>query len=148
VAKIRTDLPPALPSPAIAQGFFVPAYKQVANRYNLFMSALSERLLTLAEDFLTMNMNRLLPLFAVLVLTGCATSKPTYLNNGEQGLSIDCSGEANSWASCYEKADASCAGTGYRIVGTDGTPQPKESDMTLGVDVGNYKTRSVVVVCK
>ncbi len=68
--------------------------------------------------------------------------------NGEQGLSIDCSGEASSWASCYEKAEASCAGTGYRIVSTVGTPATKESDKTLGVDVGNYKSRSVVVVCK
>lgn len=70
------------------------------------------------------------------------------LANGEQGLSIDCSGEASSWASCYEKAEASCAGTGYRIVSTVGTPATKESDKTLGVDVGNYKSRSVVVVCK
>ncbi len=46
------------------------------------------------------------------------------------------------------KADASCAGTGYRIVGTDGTPQAKESEKTLGVDVGNFTSRSVVVVCK
>jgi hypothetical protein len=93
-------------------------------------------------------MTKFLPLIAVLALSGCATSETTYLKNGEQGLTIDCSGEANAWASCYEKADASCAGTGYRIVGTDGTPSTKESDKTLGVDVGNYKNRSVVVVCK
>lgn len=122
--------------------------KQVANRYNLFTLALSERLAPpLAEDD-TMNMNRFLPLIAILALSGCATSEKTVLNNGEQGLAIDCSGEANSWATCYEKADASCAGTGYRIVGTDGTPSTKESDKTLGVDVGNFKNRSVVVVCK
>lgn len=93
-------------------------------------------------------MNKILPLLAVLALSGCATSEETYLGNGEQGLSIDCSGEANSWAACYEKADASCAGTGYKIVGTDGTPSLKESDKTLGADIGNYKSRSVVVVCK
>lgn len=93
-------------------------------------------------------MNRLLAVTAVLALTGCATASNTYLTNGEQGLSIDCSGEAGSWASCYEKAEASCAGTGYQIVSTEGTPAPKESDKTLGVDVGNYKSRSVVVVCK
>ncbi|WP_085583915.1 MULTISPECIES: hypothetical protein [unclassified Pseudomonas] len=91
---------------------------------------------------------RTLPLIALLALAGCASSQPTYLDDGEQGLSIDCSGEANSWASCYEKADDSCAGTGYRIVGTDGTPSAQDSDKTLGLDVGNYKTRSVVVVCK
>ncbi|MFS2199410.1 hypothetical protein ACCD00_12910 [Pseudomonas sp. Pseusp3] len=93
-------------------------------------------------------MNKILPLLTVLALNGCATSEETYLNNGEQGLAIDCSGEANSWAACYEKADASCAGTGYRIVGTDGTPSLKESEKTLGADIGNFKSRSVVVVCK
>ena len=93
-------------------------------------------------------MIRLLCIVAVLGLAGCATAEHTTLKNGRQGLSIDCSGEAMSWASCYEKADASCAGTGYDIIGTDGTPQPKESEKTLGVDVGNYKSRSVIVVCK
>ena len=94
-------------------------------------------------------MNKILALTAALALmTGCTTTSDTYLKNGEQGLTIDCSGEANSWARCYEKADASCAGTGYRIVGTDGTPSLKESDKTLGKDVGNFKSRSVVVVCK
>ena len=93
-------------------------------------------------------MTKFLPLIAILALSGCATSERTYLDNGETGLTIDCSGEANSWANCYEKADASCAGTGYRIVGTDGTPSTKESEKTLGVDVGNYKTRSVEVMCK
>ena len=63
-------------------------------------------------------MNKILALTAVLALAGCTTASDTLLKNGEQGLTIDCSGEANSWASCYEKADASCAGTGYRIVGT------------------------------
>jgi hypothetical protein len=93
-------------------------------------------------------MNKILPLITVLALGGCATTEQTYLGNGQQGLTIDCSGEANSWATCYEKADASCAGTGYNIVGTDGTPALKESDKTLGADVGNYKNRSVVVTCK
>ena len=100
---------------------------------------------TLDDD---LPMNKLLALTAVLALAGCTTTSDVYLKNGEQGLTIDCSGEANSWASCYEKADASCAGTGYRIVGTNGTPALKESDKTLGQDVGNFKGRSVVVVCK
>ena len=93
-------------------------------------------------------MNKILALIAVLALSGCATTSDVYLKNGEQGLTIDCSGEVNSWASCYEKADASCAGTGYRIVGTEGTPALSAEDKTLGKDVGNFKSRSVVVVCK
>ena len=119
---------------------------EVAIRYNLSMRPRSQLLATITDDH--HDMNKFLPLIAVLALSGCATSETTYLKDGEQGLSIDCSGEANAWATCYEKADASCAGTGYRIVGTDGTPSPEESDKTLGVDVGNYKNRSVVVVCK
>lgn len=96
----------------------------------------------------SISMNKLLLVMVVLGLAGCATASKTQLNNGQQGLSIDCSGEAMSWDKCYEKADASCAGTGYNIVGTDGTAQPKESDKTLGVDVGNFKGRTIVVVCK
>lgn len=93
-------------------------------------------------------MNKPFALIALLALGGCATSSNTYLPNGEQGLSIDCSGEAMSWAKCYEKADASCAGTGYNIVGSDGSPAVAESDKTLGVDLGNFKSRNIVVTCK
>ena len=56
-----------------------------------------------------------LPLIALAALTGCATSQTTYLNNGEQGLSIDCSGEANSWATCYEKAVKWRSRSGRRV---------------------------------
>jgi hypothetical protein len=94
-------------------------------------------------------MKRILVISAILAtLNGCATAEKKYLNNGQQGLAIDCSGEVNSWAACYEKADASCAGTGYNIISTDGTPSLKDSEKTLGADVGNFKSRSVVVVCK
>ena len=93
-------------------------------------------------------MNKALALLALLALGGCATASNTYLADGKQGLSIDCSGEAMSWAKCYEKADASCAGTGYSIVGTDGSPAVKDSEKTLGVDVGNFNSRNIVVVCK
>ena len=93
-------------------------------------------------------MNKPLTLLALLALGGCATASSTYLVNGKQGLSIDCSGEAMSWTKCYEKADASCAGTGYSIVGTDGSPVVPESDKTLGVDVGNFNSRNIVVMCK
>ena len=130
------------------RGFFVLACTLVAVRYNL-AQALNERIgapsTTLYDD---LPMNKILALTAVLALAGCTTTSDVYLKNGEQGLTVDCSGEANSWANCYEKADASCAGTGYRIVGTEGTPALSEGDKTLGKDVGNYKSRSVVVVCK
>ncbi|WP_407309191.1 hypothetical protein [Pseudomonas sp. nanlin1] len=93
-------------------------------------------------------MKNTLILLAILALGGCATASPTYLKNGEQGLSIDCSGEAMNWQACYQKASDSCAGGDYDIIGTDGTPQPKPDQKTLGADLGNYKNRNVVVVCK
>ena len=120
----------------------------MAVRYSL-AQMLNERIGAPSNTFYDdLPMNKILALTAVLALAGCTTTSDVYLKNGEQGLTIDCSGEANSWASCYEKADASCAGTGYRIVGTEGTPSLKESEKTLGQDVGNFKSRSVVVVCK
>lgn len=127
------------------QGFFVFVCTAIALRYNLRVIQGDSTSLTRHDET---NMNKLFAVIAVVLLSGCASASKTYLNNGQQGLTIDCSGEANSWATCYEKADDSCAGTGYTIVGTDGTPSPKESEKTLGVDVGNYKSRSVVVVCK
>jgi len=94
------------------------------------------------------QMKNVLTLLALVTLTGCATASSTYLADGKQALSIDCSGEAMSWAKCYEKADASCAGTGYSIIATEGTPALAQSDKTLGVDVGNFKSRTIVVACK
>ena len=93
-------------------------------------------------------MKNILTLLVLATLGGCATASSTYLADGKQGLSIDCSGEAMSWAKCYEKAEASCAGTGYTIIGTDGSPAVKERDKTLGVDVGNFNSRNIVVACK
>ncbi|MCY1411617.1 hypothetical protein D9M71_270060 [compost metagenome] len=92
-------------------------------------------------------MSRLLSLLAVLALTGCATASPTVLKSGKEGLSIDCSGGAMSWEQCYKKAEASCPAHGYRIIGTNGTPALAESEKTLGKEVGNYTSRSLVVVC-
>lgn len=124
-------------------------YTKMSFRYNL--STLTSPYLPLYfnTSTTTTHMKNILFISATLVaLGGCASAEKTYLHNGQQGLTIDCSGGANSWETCYEKADSSCAGTGYDIIGTDGTPSPKPSDKTLGADVGNYKSRSVVVVCK
>ncbi|WP_166365163.1 hypothetical protein [Pseudomonas akapageensis] len=93
-------------------------------------------------------MSKLLALFTVLALTGCATASPTVLKSGKEGLSIDCSGATMSWEQCYKKAEASCPQHGYRIIGTNGTPALEESEKTLGKEIGNYTSRSLIVDCK
>lgn len=93
-------------------------------------------------------MNKSLILATVLTLGGCASTSTAYLADGQQGLSIDCSGEAMSWGKCYEQADESCAAKGYTIVGTEGSPATKDADKTLGIDMGNFNSRTIVVKCK
>ena len=93
------------------------------------------------------SMNRYLVLFAVLALGGCASATPTVLKNGKQGVSIDCSGAAASWDACYQKAAEACSNGRYDIVGTAGAG-PKDSDKTLGADIGNYTSRTLTIMCK
>ncbi|WPO98416.1 hypothetical protein SFA35_17450 [Pseudomonas sp. HR96] len=91
-----------------------------------------------------------IPLVLALVATlaGCATASPTYLKDGKQGLSIDCSGQAMSWEKCYEKAQASCPSGNYDIIGTDGKPAPKPDASLLDADIGSFQNRTLTIQCK
>ena len=84
----------------------------------------------------------------VVTLSGCATASPTYLKDGKQGLSIDCSGQALSWDKCYEKAQASCPSGNYTIIGTDGKPAPKPDANLLDSDLGKFQNRTLTIQCQ
>lgn len=86
-------------------------------------------------------------LIAVLALAGCATASPTYLKNGQQGLNINCSGEAMKWQQCYDKAVTSCDSGQYKILARNGVPVAAD-DQSITADLGNYKNRSMVITCK
>ena len=88
-----------------------------------------------------------LALLAVLALAGCATASPTYLKDGKQGLSIDCSGEAMKWQQCYDKAATSCASAEYTVLDRNGVPVSAD-DQSMTADLGNYKNRKMVITCK
>jgi hypothetical protein len=92
-------------------------------------------------------MRNLLALTAVLALAGCATASPTYLKNGEQGLSIDCSGEAMKWQQCYDKAASSCSTGQYQTLARNGVPVAAD-EQSIIADPGNYKNRNMVITCK
>lgn len=82
------------------------------------------------------------------ILGGCATASPTYLKNGNQGLNIDCSGQAMNWEKCYEKAQASCPSGNYHIIGKDGKPAPSADASLLDADLGNFQNRTLTIECQ
>lgn len=92
-------------------------------------------------------MHKPFALIAVLALAGCATASPTYLKNGDQGLSINCSGEAMKWQQCYDKATSSCASGQYTILARNGVPVAAD-EQSITADLGNYKNRTMVITCK
>lgn len=86
---------------------------------------------------------------AVLLVTlgGCATVNETITKDGDEALSIDCSGQALKWQHCYEKAAQSCPG-GYEVVGKKGRADAAPDDRVLGMEPGDYAGRSLVVTCQ
>ena len=52
---------------------------------------------------------------AVLLVSGCATTRVKALPNGQPGLLVDCSGDSLSWSHCYQKAGEVCP-HGYAII--------------------------------
>lgn len=120
----------------------------------------------------TLHMIKPLVLTALVALGGCATASNTYLNNGQKGLTIDCSGQALSWANCYEKAATSCPSGKYKTVGATGVPASKPEEVAAGAptaaapgavtasagsttaspaptatDVGTFQARTLVISC-
>ena len=86
-------------------------------------------------------------LVGLLAVSACASTSPTILKNGQQGLNIDCSGQAMSWDKCDEQARLECPG-GYQTVATQGVPRRANEAGLADADLGNYQTRSLVVICK
>jgi hypothetical protein len=93
-------------------------------------------------------MKRIALLSLSLLVLGCATSKTTYLPDGSQGHSIDCSGEASTWNHCYEKAGELCGARGYEVVAKDGDQGSVITGNNIGVYGGTTQTRSMLVKCK
>lgn len=56
----------------------------------------------------------------VVLLQGCAISRPTYLSDGSQGFSISCDGSAVGMNVCYEKAGEMCGSRGYSLLNKEG----------------------------
>lgn len=87
-------------------------------------------------------------LAVVAALSGCATSKSTYLPDGSLGHSIDCSGTANTWGTCEEKAGELCKERGYEVVSKAGDQGGMVTASQTGLFGGSIIKRSMLIKCK
>jgi hypothetical protein len=71
-----------------------------------------------------MRMTTLSMYLYLCALAGCAVERPTYLADGRQGHSIDCSGAALNWGYCERKAGELCQARGYDVVSAIGEQIP------------------------
>ena len=85
---------------------------------------------------------------AVLGLTACATAKQTYTADGKAGYTIDCSGSAQTWSACYQKAGELCGNKGYDTLTRSGDQGSTVTANQFGVYGGSVITRSMVISCK
>lgn len=94
-------------------------------------------------------MKQSIVVFMVFALvSGCATAKKTYVADGREGYSINCSGSALNWGMCAEKAGQICGAAGYDVlekVGDQGTFVSANQNSLYG---GSIMNRSMLIACK
>jgi hypothetical protein len=93
----------------------------------------------------------LLP-FAAMAMASCVTADKTFLPDGRQGLSIDCSGSALNWGMCERKAGDICKERGYDVVSAkqDGAPivWGQANQASGAVYAGAVINRTLLIACK
>ena len=94
-------------------------------------------------------MRALILLLSVLsFLTACAVAKKTYMPDGRVGYTVDCSGSAMTWASCYEKSGETCGSKGYDILSQGGDQGSIMSAGAYSSFGGSVITRTLIAACK
>ncbi len=84
----------------------------------------------------------------IFVISGCATVKETYSQDGKKAYTLNCSGTARGWDKCYSSAGDLCGTKGYNIM------QKSSEDLTAiggnAYSFGGAKTkeRTMMVSCK
>ena len=89
-----------------------------------------------------------LGLIALILLSGCTTAFKTYMPDVSVGYSINCSGTAFSWESCFEKAGEICGSHGYDILSQTGEQGSVASANQSGIYGSSIMKRSLIVSCK
>ena len=93
-------------------------------------------------------MTRSVTLIAIAALAGCAAAQKTYLADGSEGYSIDCSGQALNWGYCDRKAGELCGARGYEVLGKEGEQGgPTLSGNQFGLYSTQVMSRSMMIRC-
>ncbi|MDH2012974.1 cytochrome c biogenesis protein ResB [Pseudomonas juntendi] len=93
-------------------------------------------------------MNKIILVFIVVSLAGCAATATTEVWRGKQGLHINCSGLSSSWDKCYAKAVSVCSSRGYKVIARSGDSEEEDGDYIFGINPAGYTSRSMIVICK
>jgi hypothetical protein len=82
------------------------------------------------------------------IVTGCASSRETFLPDGGKGHSINCSGTALNWGMCYEKAGDICGARGYNVIAGGSDQGVVVAGNQYGLYGGSVMNRSMLIKCK
>ena len=83
-----------------------------------------------------------------LALSSCATSKLTYLPDGKEGYSINCSGAAVPINACFEKAGALCGSRGYNVYDRNNQIIPAGAATKDFTHFGAFNTKGILIACR
>jgi len=85
--------------------------------------------------------------FALIALSGCATSHPAYLADASEARVVECHGLLGSWNSCYAEAAAVCAQQDYQVLARNHIDGGSEADVQAAQAGRAYHERSLLVQC-
>ena len=88
------------------------------------------------------------PIFLVMLLSACATSKEIDIAEGQRGYSIDCSADHLNWSLCYEEAGQICTEKGFEIVDKTGGTGVVVAGVEYGVYGESGLKRSMTIECR
>jgi len=82
------------------------------------------------------------------IVSGCASSRETFLPDGGEGHSLNCSGMSLNWGMCYEKAGEICGAKGYDVIAGGSDQGAIVSGNQYGLYGGSVMNRSMLIKCK
>ena len=82
------------------------------------------------------------------LISGCASVKETYSQDGRKAYTLNCSGLARGWDKCYAAAGELCKTKGYDILDKTGEDLATIGGSTSGFFGAKTNERSMLVACK